>query len=145
MKASDLMTAEPACCTPDDSVQRAAELMKSCDCGCVPVVENSESSRLVGVVTDRDLAVRALSQGKGAETLVREVMSTEVSCCHPDDDVSRVEDIMKTEQVRRVPVVDRAGNCLGMISQADLALNSKAASDTEVGRVVERISEPAHA
>jgi CBS domain-containing protein len=143
MKASELMTTEPASCAPGDSIQRAAELMKSCDCGCIPVVE--EGNRLVGVVTDRDLAVRALAQGKGAETRVRDVMSTGVSCCHPDDDVALVEEIMKKEQVRRVPVVDKAGCCVGMIAQADLALNSAAASDKEVGRVVERISEPEHA
>lgn len=145
MKAGELMTGSPACCTPEDSIQRAAELMRSCDCGCVPVVESSESKRLIGVVTDRDLAVRALAQGKGPETVVREVMSKTVHTCNPDDDVATVERIMVTHQVRRVPVVDTEGNCLGMIAQADLALNSAAASDREVGRVVEQISEPAHA
>lgn len=145
MKAGELMTTEPACCTPDDSIQRAAELMKACDCGCVPVVESAESQKLIGVITDRDLAIRALAEGKGAETKVREVMTSDVCCCHPDDDMATVEDIMTREQVRRVPVIDTAGKCVGMISQADLALNSAAASDKEVGRVVERISEPAHA
>ncbi len=142
MKASELMTRDPACCTPEDSIQRAAELMKDCDCGCIPVVESTNSKKLSGVVTDRDLAVRALAQGKGPETKVRDVMTREVSCCTPDDDVAAVEQIMTREQVRRVPVVDTAGNCCGMISQADLALNNRAASDKDVGRVVERISEP---
>lgn len=145
MKAGELMTSEPACCTPEDNIRRAAELMQSCDCGCIPVVENGESNRLVGVVTDRDLAIRAIAQGKGPDTLVRDVMSIQVCTCHADDDLDTVEGIMTKEQVRRVPVVDQDGCCVGMIAQADLALNGAAASDSELGRVVERISEPAHA
>ena len=143
MKAGELMTSEPACCTPEDTIRRAAELMQTCDCGCVPVV--GEDRRLVGVVTDRDLAIRATARGKGPETRVLDVMSTGVCTCRSDDDLGTVEGIMAREQVRRVPVVDQDGCCIGMISQADLALNSSAASDVEVGRVVERISEPAHA
>jgi CBS domain-containing protein len=145
MKAGELMTGTPACCTPEDNIRRAAELMRTCDCGSVPVVESSESRRLIGIVTDRDLAVRAMAQGKGPETRVGDVMTKTVHCCHPDDEVATVERIMVTYQVRRVPVVDTDGNCLGMIAQADLALNSAAASDREVGRVVEQISEPTHA
>lgn len=145
MKAGELMTSEPACCTPEDTVQRAAELMQTCDCGCIPVVKNDGSKRLIGVVTDRDLALRATARGKGPDTQVLEVMSTEVSTCRADDDLGTVEGIMAREQVRRVPVVDHQGCCVGMISQADLALNRSAASDGELGRVVERISEPAHA
>ena len=145
MKAGELMTTEPACCTPDDSIQRAAELMRSCDCGAVPVVESTDSKRLIGVVTDRDLAIRAVAENKGPETRVGDVMTKDVRCCHPDDDMETVERIMATEQVRRVPVVDQQGCCVGMIAQADLALNSRAASDSDVGRVVEQISEPSHA
>ncbi|MEP7327424.1 MAG: CBS domain-containing protein [Gemmatimonadota bacterium] len=139
------MTSDPACCTPNDTVRHAAGLMQTCDCGCIPVVADDGSKRLIGVVTDRDLAIRATARGKGPETLVLEVMSTEVCTCSADDDLGTVEGIMAREQVRRVPVVDHAGCCIGMIAQADLALNSAAASDSELGRVVERISEPAHA
>ena len=142
MKAQDIMTPNPACCTPDDSAQEAAHLMDQHDCGCLPVVEDTETNRLVGVVTDRDLAVRALAKNKGPETKVRDVMSTEPTCCTPDDDVEQVETIMTERQVRRVPVVDQSGCCVGMIAQADIAREDRAASDREVGRVVERISEP---
>ena len=140
MKAQDLMTTEPACCTPESTAREAARMMREHDCGCVPVVEG-ESRRLVGVVTDRDIACRCVAEGKGAETRVREIMTKDPQCCHPGDDVAAVEQIMMQAKVRRVPVVDAKGNCVGMIAQADLALKDKAANDSEVGRVVERISE----
>ena len=142
MKAQEIMTATPACCTPDDTVETAARLMAENDCGCLPVVEDTETNRLVGVVTDRDLACRCLGEGKGADTLVREVMSAEPSCCTPDSDVDEVQRIMAERQVRRVPVIDDQGCCVGMIAQADLARTDRAASDRDVGRVVESISEP---
>lgn len=142
MKARDIMTEGPACCTPDDSVQDAARLMEEYDCGCVPVVEDPETNKLVGVVTDRDLACRCLGQGRGPETKVGSVMSEDPSCCSPDSDVDEVGRIMAERQVRRVPVVDDAGCCVGMIAQADLARNDSAASDQDVGRVVEAISAP---
>ena len=143
MKARELMTTDPACCTPDQAIRDAARMMRECDCGCIPVVEDTASRKLVGVVTDRDITVRAAALGKGPETLVRDVMSPGPKCCGLDDDVETIERIMSDEQVRRVPVVDDQGCCVGMVSQADLALNNRAASETEVGRVVERISEPA--
>jgi len=144
MKARELMSAQPACCTPDETVAGAARLMKDHDCGCIPVVEDKETDRLVGVVTDRDIACRCTAEDKGPGTLVAEVMSRDPKYCGPDDDVDTVERIMAEAQVRRVPVVDERGRCVGIIAQADLALNQRAASESEVGRIVERISEPAH-
>lgn len=143
MNAQELMTANPACCTPDDTVQEAARLMDENDCGCVPVVDDQQSRRIVGVVTDRDLACRCLGKGKGPETRVRDVMSADPSCCTPDTDVSEVQRIMTERQVRRVPVVDERNCCVGMVAQADLARASdRAVGDRAVGQVVERISEP---
>jgi CBS domain-containing protein len=144
MKARELMSAQPACCTPNDTVQEAAQLMREYACGCIPVVEDKESNRLVGVITDRDIACRCTAEGKGPKTPVREGMSRDPKSCRPDDDIEAVEKIMADDQVRRVPVMDDQGCCVGMIAQADLALNARAASDSEVGRVVERISEPVH-
>jgi CBS domain-containing protein len=143
MKAQELMTTTPVCCTPESTVREAAMLMQEHDCGCIPVVERG-GMRLVGVVTDRDLACRCIAEGRGSETRVNEIMTTEPRCCHPGDDVAAIEQIMMQAQVRRVPVVDAQGNCVGMIAQADLALSNRAASESEVGRVVERISEPGH-
>ncbi len=142
MKAQDIMTENPACCTPDDTVEHAAKLMIEHDCGCVPVVEDTQTNRLVGVVTDRDLACRCLGQGKGADTRVREAMSANPSCCTPDTDLQEVEQIMAMRQVRRVPVIDDQGCCVGIIAQADLARENRAVGNREVGRVVERVSEP---
>jgi len=144
MKARELMTAQPACCTPNETVADAARLMKEHDCGCIPVVEDKESERLVGVITDRDIACRCTAEDKGPDTKVSEVMSRDPKCCGPDDEVDGVERLMAEAQVRRVPVVDERGCCVGIIAQADLALNQRAASESEVGRIVERISEPAH-
>lgn len=116
--------------------------MREHDCGCLPVVEDQEAKRVVGVVTDRDLACRCLAEGKGADTRVEEAMSSDPSCCAADADVDEVERIMAERQVRRVPVVDAQGCCVGMVAQADLARQDRGVSDREVGRVVERISEP---
>ena len=74
MKAGELMSAKPACCTPEDTVLKAAQLMREHDCGCIPVVEDEESNRAVGVITDRDIACRCTADGKGPETLVKDVM-----------------------------------------------------------------------
>jgi CBS domain-containing protein len=141
MKARELMTPQPVCCTPEQSVQDAARLMRDNDCGCIPVVEDSQDNRLIGILTDRDITCRCTADGKGANTSVREAMSRDPKVCAPDDDVQQVETIMAQHQVRRVPVVDSRGSCVGMIAQADLALNERAASDRDVGQVVERISE----
>jgi CBS domain-containing protein len=140
MKARELMTSNPACCTPQDSVQRAAELMAQNDCGAIPVVADMDSHRLVGVVTDRDVTLRATSCGCGPDTPVADVMSSNPRCCGPDDELSAVERVMADAQVRRVPIVDDGGCCVGMIAQADLACDEAHASDHEVRRVVESIS-----
>jgi CBS domain-containing protein len=141
MKAQDLMTTNPVSSTPSNTVREAAQLMRDHDCGCIPVVEG-ESKRMVGVVTDRDIACRCVAEGKTPDTPIREIMTTKPQCCHPEDDVAAVEQIMIEAQVRRVPVVDAKNCCVGMIAQADIALNHEAASDREVGRMIERISEP---
>lgn len=139
MRVDELMTRDPATCGPDDTVQTAAGLMEEHDCGLIPVVEDGE---LTGVITDRDLAVRVLALGKSASLPVREAMSERVQGVSPDTDVDEVLEVMAEYQVRRVPVVDEAGRLVGIVSQADLARQDVAASDEEVGEVVEEISEP---
>lgn len=142
MKAREIMSENPACCTPEDTAQTAARLMVENDCGCLPVVTDTESKEMVGVVTDRDLTARGTAEGRSPDTPVREMMSGNPSYCTPDDDVEEVERIMSERQVRRVPVIDGGGCCVGMIAQADLARNERDASDHEVRQTVERISEP---
>jgi CBS domain-containing protein len=136
------MTPEPACCTPESTARDAALLMKDHDCGSIPVVENLGNRRLVGTVTDRDLAVRGLAVGKGPDTPVRELMTNDPISAAPDDEVEIVREVMVAQQVRRVPVVDENGAVVGIVAQADLAMEEGAASDQEVGRIVEAISDP---
>jgi CBS domain-containing protein len=116
--------------------------MRDHDCGSLPVVADINSRRLVGIVTDRDLAVRGLARGRGPETLIRELMTDDPVACVPEDKVEDLRQVMVEELVRRVPVVDQDGVLVGIVAQADLARVEGAASDREVGRIIEAISEP---
>jgi CBS domain-containing protein len=142
VRVCDIMTPDPACCTPDSTAREAATLMKEHDCGSIPVVENLERKRLVGTVTDRDLAIRGLAAGKGPDTPVRELMTEHPVTSAPEDEVEVVREVMVAQMVRRVPVVDENGALVGIVAQADIAREEGAASDQEVGRIVEAISEP---
>ena len=142
MKVSDIMTPDPACCLRETLAGEAAGLMRQYDCGAIPVVESMDRRKLVGIVTDRDLAVRGLAQGKGPDAAVRELMTERPLFADPDDEIETVREVMIREQVRRVPVATPDGTLVGIIAQADLAREDAAASDREVGRIVEAISEP---
>ena len=136
MKARDIMTANPRTVTPDDSISRAAEIMRDTDVGIVPVVEDSGSMRLAGVVTDRDIAIRIVAEGRDSQVNVREIMSSGLATVRPDDDVERVTELMKSEQVRRIPVCE-GDRLVGIIAQADVAREGR---DKKTGDVVEKIS-----
>ncbi len=142
MRIKDIMTPDPACCTPESTAREAAELMLDNDCGAIPVVEKLENRRLVGMVTDRDLAIRGLAEGKGPDTKIRELMTEQPTTALADDEVDVVREVMIQQQIRRIPVVNGDGACIGIVAQADIALEDGAASDREVGRIVEAISEP---
>jgi CBS domain-containing protein len=142
VRVCDIMTPNPACCTPDSNAREAATLMKEHDCGSIPVVENLENKRLVGTVTDRDLAIRGLAAGKGPDTPIRDLMTIAPITTAPEDEVETVREVMVARMVRRVPVVDENGAVVGIVAQADIAREEGAASDQEVGRIVEAISEP---
>ncbi len=142
MRVRDIMTPDPAFGTPDSTARDVALLMKDHDCGSIPIVEKRDSKRLVGTVTDRDLAVRGIAAGKGPDTPVRELMTEGPVSCSPDDEVEIVREVMVSQLVRRVPVVDEDGNLVGIVAQADIAREEGAASDQEVGRIVEAISDP---
>ncbi len=141
MKARDVMTPDPDVVTPDEPVKRAAELMRDRDIGIVPVVEDRSSMKLCGVITDRDIAIRHVAQGHDSNCRVRDELSREpLSTVRPDADVKDVMEVMKREQVRRVPVVEDGNHLVGIIAQADLA--ERGPSEKEVGKVVEKISQP---
>src|SRR3954451_1533462 len=138
--ARDLMTDNPAVCTPQTSSQEAARMMQDNDCGSLPVVESRDSLKLIGMVTDRDLALRVIGRGLGSNTPVREAMTKNVASVKVDDDLKAVERVMTGQQVRRVPVVDGQDRIVGIVAQADLARALSGSKD--VGRVVEKISQP---
>jgi CBS domain-containing protein len=140
-KCSDVMTREPACCEPGDSIARAAQLMKTEDVGAVPVVEPKSARKLVGIITDRDIVVKVLAEGRNVESAsVRDAMSGNPVTCREDDDVDRAVAAMADHKVRRIPVVDAGGNLCGIIAQADIA--TRLNRDKTTGDLVEAISEP---
>ena len=141
MRIQDIMTKDPSCVTPDASVREAAQVMKREDVGIVPVVEGQSGRRLVGVVTDRDIAIRCIADGKDGTCRVRDVMSTDdLATCREGDDVDNLMDAMRTEKVRRIPIVDERGSLVGIVSQADVL--RKTSDPNRAGETVEQISEP---
>jgi CBS domain-containing protein len=147
IRAADIMTPNPEALTPDTPVAEIARRMRDLDVGVIPIVDDHESSRLQGIVTDRDIAVRVAAEGKDAKkTLARDIMSPDVQSVGESDHIRDVFAVMKRARVRRVPVTDADGHLVGIIAQADLAVNYAGLDlqrETEVEEVIERISEPA--
>lgn len=140
MQAKEIMTRNPRTVTPDVGLAEAARLMKSEDVGIIPVVDGGNQN-LVGVVTDRDIAIRVVAEGRDATTMsVRDVMSTSVDTARESDDVNDVMKLMGDRQVRRVPIVDDRGALVGIVAQADVVREAK--SDRKAERTIEKISEP---
>lgn len=135
MKVSDAMTAEVQLCTPQDTVKDAAEAMAELDVGLLPVAEDG---RLVGMISDRDIAIRAVGKGRGPDTRIAEVMTHDVKYCFDDQDLESVSWNMGDIQVRRLPVLDRTKRLVGIISLGDLARtqagDATAASLHEISR-----------
>ena len=140
MRVQEVMTEDPVCCIPNTTIQKAAQMMADRHIGEIPVVDNNESRRLVGVVTDRDICCRAVAQGKSPSSRVVECMSEPVVAVTPDADIDRCRQIMEENQIRRLPVVDQQGCCCGIISQADI---SRVASEQDVGHLLKQVSQPA--
>jgi CBS domain-containing protein len=144
MRARDIMTANPRAVTSDDTVTTAAQLMRELDVGIIPVVDDSSSMRLRGVITDRDIAVRHVAEGHGNDCRVSAHMSEDkLTTATPEDDVDDVMDRMQRAQVRRIPVVEDGDRLVGIIAQADLAIDVGPGEPAAVAKTVEKISEPA--
>ncbi len=144
MRAADIMTENPEIVTPDATLADAARKMRDLNVGIIPVVDSEQNRRLRGVITDRDITIRAVAEGRDAtSTLVSDVMSKDVETCNKNDSVQNVLQLMEREQVRRVPITDREGRLVGIVAQADVAtdLDSDAGS-RRVANTLERISEP---
>jgi CBS domain-containing protein len=135
MKISDVMTREVRTVRPDQPVSEAASFMLSEDAGSMPV---TEGDRLVGMITDRDIAVRGVAKGHGPETPVRELMTRGVVCAREDDDVSETARKMSEEQIRRLPVTDDQGRLCGIVSLGDLARET----EKDAGKALEGVSAP---
>lgn len=140
MKVKELMTKKPAVATPDTDLTQVARMMADQQVGSIPVVENKESRKVVGIVTDRDIATRAVAEGKNPlQMKASEIMSKPVITVNEDDDVNDVARLMEKNMVRRIPVVDEKGELCGMVAQADIALKS---TDKITADVVQTISKP---
>jgi CBS domain-containing protein len=136
MDVKDLMTADPACCAPNTGLQELARMMLDNDCGAIPIVDKGKP---VGVVSDRDIAIRAVAEGRNPlELTAGDIMSSPVETVTQDTSIDDLFDLMEDRQIRRVVVVDQSGKVCGIVAQADIA---EYAGD-EVAEVVQEISEP---
>ncbi len=138
-KCREVMTGDPVCCVTTDTVARIAKLMKTENIGSVPICEDRHGKKLLGIVTDRDLALQVVAESRDARsTKVQDIMTRQPLTCRAEDDLQTALDAMEKHQVRRIPVVDDDGRMIGMISQADVAVRSNQPEKT--AEVVQEIS-----
>lgn len=135
MKVSECMSTGVEIAAPDDPIRKIARTMRDIDAGCMPVGEND---RLVGVITDRDIAIRAIAEDMGPDTMVRQVMSKDVRWCYEDEEIDDVSEQMAEFKIRRLPVLNREKRLVGMISLGDVSL----ADGVTSGEALKEISEP---
>lgn len=141
VKCRDVMTENPVCCLTDDSVERIAQWMETEDIGSVPVVDNYQARKLIGIVTDRDLALRVIGAKRDpAATLVGEVMTPNPVTAHPSDDLEAAMEKMAQERIRRLPVVDESGQLVGIVAQADLVTRLR--DPHKATDVIQEVSQP---
>jgi CBS domain-containing protein len=141
-----IMTDNPECCLPDDKVNVIAQRMQNAKIGSMPVVENYQTNKLIGIVTDRDLAVRVVGASRDVvSTRVSDVMTPNPLVCHPADDLNTALELMASCQLRRIPVVDENGQVVGIIAQADVAtrLNNHAKTGHLISQISQSASVPA--
>jgi CBS domain-containing protein len=140
MTCGELMTPSPTCAQASHTVADAAELMKREDVGLLPVV-GDEGTRLIGVLTDRDIVMQVVAAGRDPRTTrVEDAMTSDPLACRSDEPLESVMELMATHQVRRMPIVDDNGDVVGIVAQADLATRLR--DPREAGEVVQAISEP---
>ena len=140
MQLDALMTSAPATCTPDTPIEEIARLMRTHDCGEIPVVEHADTGTLIGVVTDRDIVLRVIAEGRDARgATAADCMTSPALSLTADARVSDAVEMMQSHQVRRLPIVDESGRVCGIVSQADLA---RATTAELTGDLVRDVSEP---
>lgn len=139
MNVKDVMTADPACCTADAPLTEVARMMVECDCGCIPVVDDMENKKPVGMITDRDITIRTVAEGKNPLDLTAaDAMTTNAVTVTPDTSLEDCCNLMEQHQIRRIAVVDERGRCCGMIAQADIAVNADSDKTAEVVQEVSK-------
>ena len=136
MKIRDLMTTEIETVTADQTAKEAAAFMLRADTGSIPVCDGG---KVIGMITDRDIAVRGIAKGRGPETSVRDLMSNKIVCANEDDDVAAIAQKMSDSQVRRLPVIDANDKLVGMVSLGDL---SREADNGAASKALEGVSAP---
>lgn len=136
MRVSEIMTRDVRVTSPSQTIQEAAAIMADIDAGAVPVRDHD---RLVGMITDRDIAIRAIARGKGAETSVGDIMTADVRYCFDDEDTEHVLDNLGDQQIRRLPVVNRDKRLVGILSLGDLANHG---GNSHAGAALAEISRP---
>jgi len=136
MKISDVMTRDVQTIRPDQTAREAASFMLSRDAGSIPV---TEGDRVIGMITDRDIAVRAVAKGRGPDTPVRDLMSNDIVCARMDDDTDDVASRMSDAQVRRLPVIDDEQRLCGIVSLGDL---SRQGDDSAADEALVGVTEP---
>lgn len=146
MKVKDIMQSGPICCVPEDSVVEAARRMVDQQCGAIPVVEGKNDMTLTGIITDRDIVCRAVAKNEDIrEMSVADCMSSPAVSVGPDTDAEDCLKMMEKYQVRRLPVADENGECVGIVSQSDVARNATDEQIAELIREVSKKSESASA
>jgi CBS domain-containing protein len=136
MKVSEAMTKDVRVANPDETIQQAARTMASLDAGVLPV---GEKDHLVGMITDRDIAIRGIAQGKGPDAKVRDVMTKDVKYCFEDQDLKEITRNMADIQVRRLPVLNRDKRLVGILSLGDIATSR---DSKDAGAALQGISRP---
>ncbi|HEX8287256.1 MAG TPA: CBS domain-containing protein [Pyrinomonadaceae bacterium] len=141
MKVREIMTENPACATAETNLEQVARMMVDNDCGCIPIVDGENTKRPIGMLTDRDITVRTVAEGKNPLDLTAgDVMTEDVITVTPEVTVEDCGNLMETEQLRRVAVIDESGACVGMVAQADIALKG---SEKQAADIVQEVSKSA--
>lgn len=139
MNVQEVMTADPACCTADTPLPEVAKMMKECDCGCIPVVDDMNNKKPVGMITDRDITIRTLAEGRNPmDMTASDAMTVNVMTVTPETSLEDCCNLMEEHQIRRIAVVDNNGSCCGMIAQADIAVNADSRKTAEVVQEVSK-------
>lgn len=142
MQVREIMTQNPACCTPDSTLNDVAKMMQVNDCGCIPVVESQASMKPIGTITDRDITIRTVAANHNPINMkASDIMTTDIATVSPQMSVEQCFDVMEDREIRRVLVVDEQGRCCGIVAQADVIQSN--ANPIRTNKVIREISESA--